>query len=256
MSGPLLPFMNQGRVISPWMNLAAAAGGAAAREGLNYVGGAIGNYFRGGRGARRGRGRGAYNMQPLYQAMPVPVPTAPPRRRRRGGGGRRGSRGTANQATGGGQITVVRGQENVITLNKGTAWAIQAWEFNCSAPARLAATSKAYERYRVRRVTIKYCSGSGQATPGSIAIGYHAGVKNAKVDSQDTILKLSPCRFTPAWKDVQLVIGPGIDAQRWMHVGRTDEDGISFTFYAMGSGDATGRIIVDYEVELAYPVPF
>lgn len=248
MSGPLNPFGRRQPIFNPYLQLAAAAGGAAAREGLNYVGGAINNYFR---GAPRQRPQ----QRPIYMGnVAAALPQQQRRGARRGGRGRGRGRQQPQISTGGGKISVTRGQESAATV----VTTIGILEFNCSIDnlPRLKAMASAYERYRIKKVTVKYCSGSGQSTTGAVAIGYHPGPKNASVKDQDTILKLSPNRFTPGWKDTTLVIGPGIDAQRWMHVGKTTEEGVAFTLYYMSSGAATGRIILDYDIELAYPVPF
>jgi hypothetical protein len=116
--------------------------------------------------------------------------------------------------------------------------------------------AKSFERYRIRSVVISYDSASGTATEGSVAMGIHPGAKKDAVKDQDTILKLQPAVITPAWRNTSMRAGANIDAQKWMHVGRTDDEGISFTIYVKPSGKAAGCVRVTYDVELSYPIPF
>lgn len=198
------------------------------------------------RGGRRGRGRRSFNMQPMLAALPPPPPRA-----RRGGRRRRTARGSN---AGGSPTQIFRGTEYLAEPTTTLA----TLQFNCASTThpRLSNTAKCYERYRVRSVVLTYNSTSGTATTGGVTLGIHPGPTNSNVKKAEDILKLDPSRTTPAWKNSTIRLGQNIDAQRWMHVGKTTEEGVAFTCYYIKSGDATGQIKITYDIEFAYPVPF
>jgi len=81
-------------------------------------------------------------------------------------------------------------------------------------------------------------------------------MKKSQVTNSTTVMKLNPSVMTAAWKSAGIRAGPNIDSQKWMHVGKADDDGISFTLYVSHIGDAAGYVQVTYHVEFAYPIPF
>lgn len=89
-----------------------------------------------------------------------------------------------------------------------------------------------------------------------MSLGISPGPKLAAVKTSDDILKLKPSFYVPAWRNESLSLGRLIDSQRFMHVGKDDEDGISFTLYVASSANDLGKIQVSYSVQFAYPVPF
>lgn len=236
------------------MNLAAAAGGALARAGVDYLGNRI---------------QQAYRPPPIQQPSPYyfnQMAAALPRARGRGRGrGRRGrgrGRGQARSVgqpnsgigtTGSGHITIV--DTEVLGAPPTTLTAYQFTPSHSSLP-RLSAHAKMYERYKINYFNISFRSGSSTNVAGNISIGVSPGPKLAAVVDQATILKLKPSFYVPAWKNESLSIGKSIDTQKFMHVGRDDEDGISFTLYVKASAANLGMLQVSYSVQFAYPVPF
>lgn len=238
------------------MNVAAAAGGAAARQGINYL------------TNRLNTAAPIQNVQPSSSFNMAPMVAALPRRGRRwrsrgrGRGAARGGRAQARSAgqpnsgistIGGGRVTVID-TEFLVTPTK----ALQAFQFmpHVAELPRLTAHANMHERYRINYFNISYKSGSSTATKGNVAIALSPGVKNAKVTDMDTVLKIRPSMFLPAWKNETLNVGRLIDSQRFMHVGKNDLDGVSFTLYIIASDVDLGKIQCSYSIEFAYPVPF
>lgn len=233
------------------LNLAAAAGGAAARQGLNALGSGLQNWWQQPSGGARPRPRrraAQLSVAPLLQALPAP----PQRRRRRGRGRGRGPGAPSVGAVGAGRVVVTDSELIAVPA------ALIAAEMNPGADIlpRLLAHSKIYERYRFIRVVVAYEPLSGMATSGSIAVTLSPGKKNAAIKDMATILKCQPCLARPSWKAGTLRAGARLDAQRWMHSEQADNDGISFTLYAIGSAANLGYLRVTYTVEFAFPHPF
>lgn len=244
------------------MHLAAAAGGAASRAGLNYLANRAYNYAF----APVPRTQAPFpTMVPLQQALPVYAPQRRGRSGRGRGRGRGAARGRRAQARSIGQpnsgigtraagkIVVV--DTEVLGSPLKTFTYYQFSPSNAALP-RLDAHAKMYERYKINYFNISYKSGSSTNVPGNIAIGVSPGPRIAAVTSQDTILKLKPSFYIPAWRNEALSVGGLIDSQRFMHVGKDGEDGISFTLYVQASADNLGKLQVSYSVQFAYPVPF
>lgn len=125
---------------------------------------------------------------------------------------------------------------------------------------RLYNHSKMYERYRFINLRVEYVPMSGMATEGSITITIQPGPKNVKITDAASAMKCQPCLTLPAWKAGSLRANARIDAQRFLHVGASGEDEVSFTIYAFSSlpkaGATIGHVKVSYSVELAFPHPF
>lgn len=240
------------------MNAAAAAGGAAARVAAQQ----FNNWLTGPPPAP------AFNMGPMYNALPTPSNP-----KGRGRGGRRGrGRGRGPQAaarprrqptsvtnTSSGSVIVVRDTEVIgsppAMTDKALSWVL---EFNPSIDSipRLAAHEKMYRRYRIKYINISFRSGSGTATAGNMAVGVMVGPKDTSIISTDHVLKLRPSFYVPAWKNDSLTLGRDIDLSRFMLCGDTSADGIAFTLYVGASAANLGMIQVSYEVEFSHPRPF
>lgn len=121
---------------------------------------------------------------------------------------------------------------------------------------RLFAHAKMYERYRFLSLRVDYVPTSGAATNGSITITIQPGVKNTKITSAEMAMKCQPCLVRPAWKAGTLRAGPMLDAQRFLHVGVADADGVAFCIYTFPSTPDIGYVKVTYTVEFAFPHPF
>lgn len=234
------------------MNLAAAAGGAAARVAVD-------------------RAAQWWNTPPPQNPPPstnpfltAPLQAALPRggRRRRGNRGR-GRRPQAGRRTGGqpsagltssGSLIIVRDTE-VLGAVTGK---LQTYAMNPSPTEmpRLTAFSKMYARFRIKYMNVSYVSGSGTATTGNLSVGILAGVADKTVVDQSTIMKLRPSFFTPAWKSATISLGADIDLQRYMLCNDATADGVAFTLYIMSSVASIGVIKVSYEVEFSQPRPF
>lgn len=234
------------------LNLAAAAGGAAARQGLNALGQAASNWWSGGRGRRRRR-QPPVNMQPLLQALP-PAGAPPNRGRGRSRRRRRGPQSPAMTmgATGSGRIVVsdsecisVTSTLNVVQLNPA----------DDDLP-RLKQWGKVYERYRLTSLRLEYVPLSGTATTGAIFITILPGPKRTDVKDEGTIAKCQPLLVRPAWKAGTLRAGANLEAQRFMHCGDTSADGVVATIYIKSTASAIGLVRVHYTVEFAFPHPF
>lgn len=135
---------------------------------------------------------------------------------------------------------------------------MKAYQFNpgCGETPRLARLATMYARYRFRKVSFKYHSGSGTATTGSVAIGVATGTTYAEVKDANTVLKLQPSAFGAAWKNLSLTLPRSIDSQKWYRCSENSIDGVSFTFYVNADAANLGRIEVTYEVEFGFPHPF
>lgn len=226
------------------MNLAAAAGGTAARVAVDRMAGWLSQ--------PRQQPQRMVAQQPQYNPQP---------QRFRGRGGRRGrgrGRGNSRQpqqglATRGGANITVRDTE---VVGK-TTGSIQVLEFNPGIPAtpRLKSFEAMYRRYRIKYFSVAFKSGSGMATAGNVTLGIAVGPKMSEVKDSDTILKLRPSFYVPAWKNDSVTVGSDIDLGRYMLCGDNTADGIAFTLYVQGTADA-GMIQVSYEVEFSHPRPF
>lgn len=257
MNGQLNQYRPRNPYTGPLINLAAAAGGAAARQGINY----LTNRFN--------------NAPPPVYNNPSPynfnsMAMALPRGTRRRGRGRARGRGRGRGAgrsqaravgqpnsgistAGGGKVTVVDTEVLATPTVK-----LAVFEFNPANAklSRLTAHAKMYERYRINYFNISYRSGSSTATEGNLAIALAPGTVNSKATDMDTVLKIRPSMFLPAWKNETINVGKLIDSQRFYHANKTDLDGVSFTLYVIASKENLGKIQVSYSVEFAYPVPF
>lgn len=131
-------------------------------------------------------------------------------------------------------------------------------EFNCTDGdlPRLMRHASAYERFRVISLTVEYVPLVGAATTGSVYVAICPGPKRNEIKDRASVVKVQPLLMTPGWKAGRLVAGRNIDAQRFMHVGKTDADGVAFTIYAFPSAKDLGALKVTYAVQLAFPVPF
>lgn len=233
------------------MNMAAAAGGVAARVAMDR----LANWWSSPGGSYSGGA--AYNMGPLRQALP------PSNARARGRGGRRGrGRGRGRGRRGGGEPgvntrggakIVIRDTEIIGEVSQG----LKYYQFNPSPEEmpRLKAYEQMYGRYRFKYVNIAYKSGSGTATAGNIGMGILVGPYN-KVVTAEKISKLRPYLFTPAWKNGSLTVGADIDPSKWMVCGDNTVDGTAFTLYINASAASIGVVQVSYEIEFDQPKPF
>ena len=242
---PVVPY--NGWATNPWIHAAAAAGGAMARAGFNRVFGP------------QPRQRVVRYMPPPPPAPVINVQTAP----RRGRGRGRGRGRPRNQSTRNTNIPRPgpSGSKVIITDTEvlGTPLAkLAAFEFN-PAPAgltRLANLAKMYERYRFHYINISYKATSPTTQQGQLAMGVMPGQKSDKVKSNDEIVKLRPMVICPPWKSDSMSLGRNIDSQRYMHVGRAGDDGVSFTLYVNASAANMGVIQISYRIEFEYPSPF
>lgn len=229
------------------MNLAAAAGGAAANVAVNRM-----SSWLAGAGPSR---QPAYDMGQMRAALPSNAPKARGRARRgRGRGkGRQGGQPRQGINTRGGSDIVVRDTEVLGSVQKG----VTSYQFN-PAPdglVRLKAHENMYNRYRIKYMNIAYKSGSGTATTGNVWVGVCGGPVN-KAITAGNVSKLRPSFFVPAWKNESLTLGKDIDSQRWMRCGNDSDDGVSFTLYVESAEVGLGVIQVSYEVEFQQPKPF
>lgn len=182
-------------------------------------------------------------------ALPQAAPNPRPRRRRRG---RRGNGRTANLgAVGSSNITI--SDAEIVDLPD-TGVTIQ---MNCSALElpRLAAHGKMYERYRILSLGVDYIPLSGVATEGNIRVAIVPGPKRDSINDK-TVLKVQPLLMRPGWKAGSLQAGRNLDSQKFMHVGKTDEEGVAATIYAYASKASLGTLRVRYTVQFSFPIPF
>lgn len=236
----------------PWMNLAAAAGGAAARVAVDR---AVNYLTRPAPPPRRGRNQ-SFAMQSIAAALPV-TPVARGRGRGRRGRARRGMRPGGQPSSGisspSGANLVIRDTEILGTLSG----QLQVFQFNPAVEQmpRLKQYENMFQRYRYKFVNIAYKSGSATNVAGNIAMGIAPGPRLTTVTDQSTIMKLKPAFYCPIWKNETLNVGKNIDSQKFMFCGNDSADGVSFTLYVLGLKDG-GMIQVSYEVEFAFPKPF
>lgn len=228
------------------MNLAAAAGGTAARVAFDR----LASWMT--QPNQPTAQRGFYNMSPMRNALPPSNPRGRGGRRKRGGR-TQGSQPRAGVSTSGSSSIVVRDTE-VFTLVEAK---LMVLAFNPSADVlpRLHAHEKMYTRYRIKYMNIAYKSGSGTSTVGNVSVAVQVGPKNTQVTTAN-ILSLKPSFFVPAWKNDALTLGKDIDSSRYMICGDTTSDGVSFCLYVSPSAANLGVIQVSYEVEFAFPRPF
>nr|QQP18796.1 hypothetical protein 2 [Soybean thrips tombus-like virus 5] len=232
-------YRGRGRGMNAAMNLAAAAGGTAARVAVDRLAGWL-----------------ATPSQPQPQPTPQPGPSSNPtgRGRRRGKGrGRRGARQAQGPTRSGAQI-VMRDTEVIGEVpNK-----LTTYSFNpaVNETPRLSQHEKMYARYRFKRLTISYKPLVGTATTGSVTIGAMVGTAYDKIKKADDIMKLRPMLVTPGWKAASFTLGSDIDLARYMLCGDNTADGVAVTIYAIGSAEHLGLIQVSYEVEFSHPRPF
>lgn len=219
------------------MNLAAAAGGTAARVAVDRL---VNWWSAPGGGTQR-----PFDMGQMAQAL-VPSNANQARGGRRGGGG--GGGGT----TRGGSKIVVRDTEIISGLVKG----LTTHEFNPSGGLpRLQKYEEMYGRYRIRYMNIAYKAGVGMAVEGNVGMGVLVGPKRAAVTA-DKVSALRPYVFTPAWKSATISLGNDIDPAKWMVCGDGTVDGVAFTLYINASAASLGVLQVSYEVEFDQPQPF
>lgn len=232
------------------LNLAAAAGGAAARVAMDRLSGwAV-------------RAPQPLNtMGEMRVALPRPGPSrgrgrGRRGRGRRGRGARQGGQPPAGVSTRGQGMSVATDTEILVSVAQG----FKAYVFNPSPPelVRLKAMEQMYTRYRVRYVNVAYKSTSGTATAGSVAVGIAAGpqLPADMVKDATTIMKLRPSFVVPAWKNDSLTIGADIDLGRYMLCGDKTPDGVAFTLYVNSTAADLGMIQVSYRVEFTQPKPF
>lgn len=239
------------------MNLAAAAGGAAARVATDR----LANWMS-------GMSLTPATPGPSRVVIPNPPSNAIARggaRRGRGRGRRRGRRpnrqaGQPAQGAAAKGGSIVRMRDTEIVALSATTFVL---EFNPAVDAmpRLAAHEKMYTRYRYRYVNIAFKSTSGTATDGSIVIGIASGpalystTGDNKLD-RDKILKMKPMIVVPAWKNDTIAVGAQIDASRWMFCGDTTRDGVAFTVYVDTTATKIGVLQISYDIEFDFPRPF
>lgn len=243
------------RRMNPWLNLAAAAGGAASRVAVN----AAMNYLSTPRAPMQPRRRPRpFNMQPMMAALPPPGPSNAqargPRRRRRQQAGR--AKPSAGVNTSNGSIMTISDTEVIGLVGK----PIASFAFNPSISnlPRLTAHAKMYRRYRFKSLTISYKPGVGTATTGNLAFGIAVGapMSTAVVKDIDTILKLRPSCYVPGWKAASFKIGSDIDLSRYMLCNDNTADGVAFTLYTAASVADLGLLQVSYNIEFSHPIPF
>lgn len=228
------------------MNLAAAAGGAAARVIANRAQAAFNNYMA------PAPAQQPYNFRGMRNALPRG------NRRGRGRGRRPQVAKTGGQPSAGVSNTrsstkiVVRDTETFATPEKFTAYSFNP---SCDKMPRLKQHENMYKRYRIRYMNIAYRSGSGTATEGNISFGIEGGVKDDKVTAEN-VMALRPSFFTPAWKNDTMSLGSDIDIARWMICGDATTDGVAFTLYVNPTAAKIGMIQISYEVEFDQPRPF
>lgn len=229
------------------LNLAAAAGGAAARVATDRLAGWL-----------AGPSPSRQPLQTMGQmAQALPSNTQRVRGRGRGRRSRRGNRQGAQPRQGvntrGGVSITIRDTELCGTVD-GT---FQTLSFNpgIDGTPRLKAFERMYKRYRFRYISIAYKSGSGTATPGNVWVGVLPGPVDKAV-TEANIGNLKPSFFVPAWKNDSMTLGRDIDTARWMLCGDNTIDGVAFTLYVHGSAANLGVLQVSYEVEFDMPRPF
>lgn len=229
------------------MNLAAAAGGTAARVAADR----IVRWWE----SPAPRAPVSYNMAQMASALPSNARArGRGRRGRRGGGrGRQGGQPSQGVRTRGGSDIVVRDTEIIGPVKKGLT--VYAFNPGTDGMVRLSAHEKMYGRYRTRYMNISYKSGSGTATAGNVWVGVLIGAKNDSVTA-GSVGRLRPSFYVPAWKNESLTLGRDIDMSRWMKCGDVTDDGTTFCLYVDSTADALGVLQCSYEVEFQQPRPF
>lgn len=231
------------------MHLAAAAGGAAARQGINYL---------------ADRFAGPWNVsQPtagpavVYVGSPVQSSRGGGRRRRggrgRGRAGRNSARGPARALRTSGETVTITGQEVVDTL-KGT---LKTYVFNpgTTTTPRLKAFEAMYERFRFNSVKISYTGTTSAMTAGAVTYGILPGVTEDIIKLSGDILKIRPSTSHACYKNSSIVLPNHIDSSRWMHCGNSDDAGVSFVLYSIGEAEK-GYFSVHYNITFSNPRPF
>lgn len=154
-------------------------------------------------------------------------------------------------ATGSGNITIE--DSEMVTLPK-DGLSIQLNCADASLP-RLLAHGKMYERFRIVSLGVDYVPLSGAATEGNVKIAITPGPVRTTITAA-SVIKVQPLLMRAAWKAGSLQAGRNLDAQKFMHVGKTDEDGVAATIYAYPSAENLGVLRVRYTVQFAFPIPF
>lgn len=248
----LNPYNPRAGRVNPFLTLAAAAGGSAARAAVDRAA----NWLV--------SPRQPYNMQAMVQALPRPSNANARGRGQRGRGRGRGRRPQVVNRPGGQPSagTQTRSGANIILQDTEILGAVKAgslavYAFN-PAPkelTRLYTHSKMYRRYKIFYMNISYKPGVGTATDNNIAMGIAVGPRIASVKDQDTVVKLRPMAYCPGWKAFNLTVGSDIDLSRYMLCGDETADGIAFCLYVFGTAQS-GLIQISYKVELSHPIPF
>lgn len=223
------------------LNLAAAAGGAAANVAINKVADMM-RPTPPPRNARR---------QPQ---MTVAVPRNQPRRRKqRASNSNNNGLSMARQITPGSSIRVV--DTEYLTVPSTT---LNQMQFNPAPPdlARLEQFSKMYHRFKINRITVHYEPGVGTATTGNISMGICVGPPLGNITTSAHIMKLTPSCFVPAWKSGSITVGRDIDIGRYMICGGTGDTSVACTLYTLASAANLGLFRVTYDVSFSYPVNF
>lgn len=228
---------------NPFLHLAAAAGGTAARVAMN----------------RAVNWLSRPSQPPPAQQQPMVIYQQTPTRGARRGRGRgrkpqgmsrsRASLSATPQSSG----TVVQIDSEVLLSLEDTNKAVNTYEFD-PAPAnltRLQQFSGMYHRYKISHMKISFIPGVGTATAFNVTFGTCVGKPISLVKESADILKLRPSCFRPGWKAGSITLGANIDKSRFMECG-TDT---AFTLYVAATG-ACGILQVSYRVEFSYPQPF
>lgn len=127
--------------------------------------------------------------------------------------------------------------------------------------ARLKAHAAMYTRYRFLYVRIVYRPAVGSTEAGIVCFGIIPGKpvvvsKASPVKDADAIMKMAPRHIGPVWRGGQVVVGRGIDSQRFMMCDLEADDSVSFTMYAYATKKDSGYFEISYKVQFAYPRNF
>nr|QTJ63635.1 hypothetical protein [Hymenopteran tombus-related virus] len=238
----LNPYRGRGRGTNAALNIAAAAGGMAARVATDR----LINWF-------------STPSQTQRMVMPGPSNTqvvrgSRGRGRGRGRGGRRRGANSRPAVTHSGAKVVVRDTEVIGSVTSGTV----SYMMNpsCTEMPRLAAYEKMYSRYKVNYFNISFKSTSGTAISGSVTVGVEIGTKDDNIKDAKAIQKLRPMFVVPAWKSDTIALGSEFTISRALVCGDKSNDGVAFTLYVSSTHADLGIIQVSYEVEFSFPRPF
>lgn len=130
---------------------------------------------------------------------------------------------------------------------------VQSKDFNpgSSGCARLDTFAKAFDRYRINSVIVRYLPSVGLTSDGAITFGIDWDWKGSNTSSW--VLNLYPKTRTPVWKQASLVVPRTIMPSQWLRTSLpadTAQLGTSFAVGILIPGviKSFGEIWLDYDV--------